>query len=265
MRFETHLNVHKSSIKMPLTRAEITQRYREAHKNDPLFKKRKRDADLKYRLSHREKSLINNRRNHFRKKFGFTLEERAHFIAANNNQCQICFIRREDLGEELCIDHMHKMNIIRGLLCRQCNLGLGHLHDSLFVGRAALAYLQHPGTPPHLVPRVIRYTMSKAEDTHHRSIKSHVGIDHFQYLHILSVQQHKCAICKTTDFGKKNVKHFLVDHHHASGSIRGLLCFHCNTAIGCFNDQVFLENLVSAQGTEKSNLLSVSSSHNMPF
>jgi len=40
-----------------------------------------------------------------------------------------------------------------------------------------------------------------------------------------------CAICKTPF--EKNGE---IDHNHTSGKIRGLLCHHCNIALGSFKD-----------------------------
>jgi hypothetical protein len=44
---------------------------------------------------------------------------------AQAGRCAIC--PREG---RLCIDHCHTRNRLRGLLCRKCNLGLGHFDDS---------------------------------------------------------------------------------------------------------------------------------------
>ena len=51
------------------------------------------------------------------------------------------------------------------------------------------------------------------------------------YEDILIKQDHRCAICRK---GYNRSLH--VDHNHATGSIRGLLCFKCNAAIGYIDD-----------------------------
>lgn len=48
-------------------------------------------------------------------------------------------------------------------------------------------------------------------------------------------QDHKCAICKCDE--TEAFKGLLfVDHCHTTGKVRGLLCHHCNTALGKFKD-----------------------------
>jgi len=48
-------------------------------------------------------------------------------------------------------------------------------------------------------------------------------------------QYYKCAICKM-EFIEINKSH--LDHDHNTGKIRGLLCFHCNTGLGYFKDNI---------------------------
>lgn len=55
----------------------------------------------------------------------------------NYNHCAIC-----QGTERLCIDHCHTTGQVRGLLCHNCNIGLGNFHDSIFKLRAAVLYLQ---------------------------------------------------------------------------------------------------------------------------
>lgn len=47
-------------------------------------------------------------------------------------------------------------------------------------------------------------------------------------------QNYGCAICKSDVPVGNGVLH--VDHCHATGKIRGLLCHHCNTGLGAFKD-----------------------------
>ncbi len=52
-------------------------------------------------------------------------------------------------------------------------------------------------------------------------------------------QGSKCAICKREDANIK-VNKFYIDHDHTTGKVRGVLCHHCNSAIGYFKDNIEL-------------------------
>jgi hypothetical protein len=67
-------------------------------------------------------------------------------------------------------------------------------------------------------------------------LKRAYGISYQEYLHMLDAQDNKCAICGTTDTGKR--KAFAVDHCHTCGEVRGLLCAQCNTAIGSLREDL---------------------------
>lgn len=57
-----------------------------------------------------------------------------------------------------------------------------------------------------------------------------------EYDAILAEQKNKCAICEEpevmSDRRWGGVRRLAVDHCHATGKIRGLLCSRCNTTIG---------------------------------
>jgi len=55
-------------------------------------------------------------------------------------------------------------------------------------------------------------------------------------------QGRKCAICRS-DFGT-GVHYCHVDHCHATGKVRGLLCPKCNRGLGHFKDNI--ENMRAA-------------------
>lgn len=66
-----------------------------------------------------------------------------------------------------------------------------------------------------------------------------LGITQEEYDYIMKEHDGKCDICDTTDPGGPHKK-FNLDHDHATGKIRGVLCRRCNTSIGQFEDSATL-------------------------
>lgn len=64
------------------------------------------------------------------------------------------------------------------------------------------------------------------------------GISRQQYETMYAEQQGKCAICQSSDPGRKTSKLFLIDHKKGApkGKVRGLLCHTCNAAIGMLKE-----------------------------
>jgi hypothetical protein len=84
-----------------------------------------------------DERIIHARRWHLKNKFGITLEDYDKLLAKQNSKCAICGLvngvkpdSRGRVTQLLHIDHCHKTNKVRGLLCRQCNVGLGSFRDS---------------------------------------------------------------------------------------------------------------------------------------
>jgi hypothetical protein len=51
---------------------------------------------------------------------------------------------------------------------------------------------------------------------------------------LLATQKGRCAICKSaTPYGSGD---WAIDHDHATGQVRGLLCSKCNLALGLLSD-----------------------------
>ena len=77
-----------------------------------------------------------------------------------------------------------------------------------------------------------------------RSWDYHTTIEHLANL--WELQNHCCAICfrplvEATDASRERAVH--VDHDHTTGTVRGLLCYTCNAAIGMMKDSPeLLEN-----------------------
>jgi hypothetical protein len=81
---------------------------------------------------------------HIARRYGVTPDFVEALFEVQGGCCAIC--RRPLDGEKLDltapqVDHDHETGLVRGILCRACNTGLGMLGDSVETLRAALTYL----------------------------------------------------------------------------------------------------------------------------
>ncbi len=59
-------------------------------------------------------------------------------LKSDIKNCMIC-----GSEEKLVVDHNHKNNIVRGLLCNHCNRGIGHFRDDPNILIKAITYLNN--------------------------------------------------------------------------------------------------------------------------
>jgi Recombination endonuclease VII len=76
----------------------------------------------------------------FLRKYGITLEGFDALLVEQRYRCRICLERL--YTDTTHVDHDHQSGRVRGLLCTNCNLGLGHFRDDPWRLRGALAYLR---------------------------------------------------------------------------------------------------------------------------
>ncbi|MFI6503564.1 endonuclease VII domain-containing protein [Nonomuraea typhae] len=69
----------------------------------------------------------------------------------------------------------------------------------------------------------------KHGSTRNYHLKRRYGITEDDFERMLALQGGLCAICQV-------VPGTFVDHSHATGEVRGILCFNCNNALGHFGD-----------------------------
>lgn len=76
------------------------------------------------------------------KKYGITLVEYNTRLELQGNKCACCG-RLEPGGKgSFAVDHDHITGKIRGLICNSCNLGIGHLGDTLEGVASAYEYMR---------------------------------------------------------------------------------------------------------------------------
>jgi hypothetical protein len=73
----------------------------------------------------------------FQRLYGINTADRDRLVEAQGGLCAICLTR-----PAVHVDHDHKTGRVRGVLCFQCNVALGHLQDDVRVLHRAVAYLQ---------------------------------------------------------------------------------------------------------------------------
>lgn len=87
----------------------------------------------------------------------------------------------------------------------------------------------------HRERMALRHQRLRVEDPDHEwrgVLRRKYGITVEQYHAMAEAQGQVCAIC-----GGSVERRFHVDHCHASGVVRGLLCQFCNTGLGMFRDE----------------------------
>lgn len=79
---------------------------------------------------------------YLRRRYNITLAKFKQLILKQNFKCAICSVDQSELDTRLSVDHCHVTGAVRGLLCKQCNSGLGSFKDSVLVIKKAIDYLE---------------------------------------------------------------------------------------------------------------------------
>lgn len=120
---------------------EINRRSRERAKEDPDRIVKLRDYQLRYREKNRETLVARERE----RKFGISHAEYAELHQKQGGVCAICkkpeTATRNGKVKSLAVDHCHTTGRIRGLLCADCNTGIGKLKEDENIFLAAIQYL----------------------------------------------------------------------------------------------------------------------------
>ena len=81
------------------------------------------------------------RANAYMRQYGITVEEYDVLYEEQNRGCAICFAPTGSNNKRLAVDHNHETGEVRGLLCDDCNIGLGKFKDNPNLLDTAINYL----------------------------------------------------------------------------------------------------------------------------
>lgn len=100
-------------------------------------------ASKKWSEANKDRIRKNSER-HRIKRMGISEEEYMKMFLLQNGKCAICEIHQKDIPKNFSIDHCHETGEVRGLLCNNCNAGIGFLKDDVELVKSAVKYLENP-------------------------------------------------------------------------------------------------------------------------
>lgn len=77
-----------------------------------------------------------------KRRYGITSDDYVQMLRKQEGRCAICQSDGCSTGRNLAVDHCHTTGKIRGLLCSNCNVGLGKFKDSINIINKAIEYLE---------------------------------------------------------------------------------------------------------------------------
>jgi hypothetical protein len=121
----------------------VETHYQRRKRVDPLHvqkqsarHRRRMVRDPEYAKAYKERA----RRLKFRRKYDISYEVYEQMVTDQGSRCLVCRRRAK-----LCVDHNHQSGVVRGLLCHNCNTGLGFFRDNPVLLRRASRYLMEEG------------------------------------------------------------------------------------------------------------------------
>lgn len=109
------------------------------------FDHKTREGRQAYQNSYRKMTPTLQKARALRDSFSLSLDEYNKMLEVQENKCAICnqpetHMRNGKL-KALAVDHCHKTGAIRGLLCSDCNTGIGKLKENIDIFQSAIQYL----------------------------------------------------------------------------------------------------------------------------
>lgn len=120
----------------PAAVSKIRKKYYQKTRDDQLALRRKQYAN-------NENVRVNKKDKDLRKMYGISLDDYYALKKQQNSVCALCF--SSNTNKRTCyldVDHSHKTGKVRGLLCTNCNQGLGKFKDDVQLLKRAIQYLE---------------------------------------------------------------------------------------------------------------------------
>ena len=141
------------------SRSEFHRATRAKDKTRPYCKACDAEFAKEYRTNPKHRETIQARDRRWRSKnperfadhqlkvrLGIEIGTYGRLLQNQGSVCAICKHTNDKIGKRLAVDHCHDTGVVRGLLCNNCNSGIGFLCHDVELLRAAVAYLERSPT-----------------------------------------------------------------------------------------------------------------------
>lgn len=129
-------NKHKWPRRSAEKQAEHNRVRRERYKTDEVYRN-----EVKSKVKEWVNADPRRKKRQRLRKYGLTIEQFDAMRDGQRHVCAICGLKPNRFH----VDHCHTRGQVRGLLCNNCNLGLGKFRDSIETLERAILYLR-----PHI-------------------------------------------------------------------------------------------------------------------
>ena len=124
-------------FKTPQEREEFLKKKKQQRHID--FVKRVKEYASSYNRSMVGK--LSSRKSSLKRNYNLSIEQFEEIKEAQSGRCAICFDLFKDT-RNCHVDHDHGTGKVRGLLCSNCNRGLGVFYDDIEMLKSAIYYLE---------------------------------------------------------------------------------------------------------------------------
>ena len=136
---------HKDPLKIKEYREKNKEKLRlnaiKYRKENKVKIKNRRQNKLAYLKENFPEVLkIKYKRNSLKKRYGITFEQYSEMFKKQEGRCAICKTHEKELNKILFVDHDHKTNKARELLCHKCNVALSYFEN--YDSRPFIEYLK---------------------------------------------------------------------------------------------------------------------------
>ena len=102
----------------------------------------RKEYNKNYWIKNKTKLLINKTQYNLNRRYGLTEDQYNKMLSDQNYSCKVCNKHKSNFKRNLTVDHCHKTNKIRGLLCNGCNTGLGQLKEDTKIMQKLIEYIK---------------------------------------------------------------------------------------------------------------------------